>query len=294
MEVSNRKIKLMLLIHLLIFLSLISISATEWRGREYKSYYYPPTDDVIDDVKQKIMEKYNLSEEYFDEHLIISSADVYCHDPTEEDWNYSTFCWSKKENPHLLQSAQVGWIFVPDREEYKNTSFFTNAQFFVGVEIYDEEGLDKAIEDMERNTGFMEVNVIIIDETNNAVYSFTRLQSNVLEVIKPGDLLISKEEAEEKLLQCVKSFSSQPYVGVKGGIVYMAANGPPNFKGEQKYAKVDLETGEVVQCVTRGPPELLDSEDDRRILDDLDNQPSSKENVIKNFFNWLSKLFKRN
>ena len=146
---------------------------------------------------------------------------------------------------------------------------------------------------MKKNTGFIEINGIIVDEENNAVYSFTFPKSNVLEVIKPNDNLISKDEAEEKLLQCVESFSFAPYIGVKGGIIYMAADGPSNYKGEYKYAKINLETGEVVQCITLGPPVLLGLEDDdQKGIDNLDNQPAKQENIIKKFFYWLSKLFK--
>lgn len=295
MKLSDKKVKLVLLIQLLIFISSISVSAAEWRGQEYTSYYYPPSDDIIDDVKQKIMEKYNLPEEYFDEHLILSSADVYCYNPTEWEWNYSTFCLSKKENPHLLQSIQVGWVFVPEKEEYKDTDFFINARFFVGVTIYDKEGLGQAVKDMEQNTGF-DMSRIVIDYKKNVIYSFPLL-NDILKVVGPGDVLISKEEAEEKLLRCVGSFSPRPYIGSKRGIIYMGASGPTDSEGKTKVARVDLKTGEIVECGLVGPgqPEPLRGlvEDDNE--GNLDKQqPLPEENIIKKFLNWLSKLFKKN
>ena len=289
MRISDKKIKLVLLVQLLIFISSISVSAAEWKGQEYKSYYYPPSNEVIDNVKQKTMEKYNLSEEYFDEHLILSSADVYCHESRYNEYNPS--CMAKRENPHLLQQIQINWIFVPEQEEYKEEPFFITPKFFVGVTIYDEEGLSQAVKDMEQNTGF-DMGRIVIDDVNNVIYSFPT--TDILEVIRPSDRLISKDEAKSKLLGCVGSFASEPHISYERGFIYMGANGPSDLEGKHKFAQVNLENGDIIQCSTVGPAILEDGSVINKTYDQLDNQPAKQENIIKKFFNWLSKLFKNN
>jgi len=157
--------------------------------------------------------------------------------------------------------------------------------------MYDEEGLYEAIEKMEKNTGF-DMSRIAIDYNKKRVYSFPFL-NDILKVLKSGDRLISQEEAKEKLLRCVGSFYSGPYIVNKREIIYMGVDGPPNSKGEQKHGRVNLKTGEVIQCITRGPPELLDDIENIRGIDTLDNQPApEEEGIIKKVLDWLLGLFR--
>lgn len=250
------------------------VSAADWRGVEYRSYEYPPENSVIDGVRQKIIERYNLSESYFADHFIIASGDVYCQNPTDWEWQYSTRCRPKKENPGLLQSAVVNWIYVPEQEEYQNQPFFKTAKVYVNINAYTSPGLEQALNEL-RNRG-VDMSRLVIDESTNTIYSFSLL-NDLLEVLKPGVRLIPKAEAERKLLACVGAFASEPHIGLKYGVIYMGASGPVDARGQYQAGKVDLKTGVLTACSRVGPAELA-------------LESKSKSNVLKLFLELLQKI----